>query len=61
MEGEGGGGGEVVGEGVRDLDGSGIVTSWVCSAVVACANSRDKEDGPAIGVEFARVRTGLNR
>jgi hypothetical protein len=58
FDGDGGGGGEVVGEGVRDLDGG--IASRPFSAG-ACARRRDNDDGPAVGEEFARVRTGLNK
>jgi len=58
LDGDGGGGGDVVGEGVRDLDG-GIVSRPFSAG--ACASKRDSDDGPAVGEEFARVRTGSNR
>lgn len=58
MDGDGGGGGDVVGEGDRDADG-GIASSPFSAG--ACASRRDNDDGPAVGEEFARVRTGLNR
>jgi hypothetical protein len=58
FDGDGGGGGEVVGEGVRDLEG-GIGSRAFSTG--ACARRRDNDDGPAVGEEFARVRTGLNR
>jgi hypothetical protein len=46
----------VVGDG--DPDG-GIVSSPFSAG--ACARRRDSDDGPAVGEEFARVRTGLKR
>lgn len=58
IDGEGGGGGEVVGDGVRDLE-VGIVSRPFSTG--AWAKRRDSEEGPAVGEEFARVRTGLNK
>lgn len=55
--GDGGGGGRVVGDGVRVRIGEGGIVSKGLSAGAAWARSRDNEDGPA-AAEFARVRTG---
>lgn len=57
--GEGGGRGDAAGDGVLGRD-AGMNSSDI-SGGGACASKRDNDDGPAVGEELARVRTGNRR